>query len=1052
MALYQPSMIVPDVRNGIGFGVADTTRNWTISWRVNGQSAMTAYQIDFYSNDAASTLIYSTGRLTDGCPFFGTLPDGTMQSFSRIMPAITLLAPGGSYKFTITQWWSAEDSITQNSASVFLARTKPTISIDEIGDAGVIGAQSYTFTGSYSQAQGDLLNWFRWQIADAANLDELLFDSGSISGTMDMQTTFDGFFSGRQYAVRLTAQTHSGADADTGWVLFNVYYGVPSPSDDLTAACADGTNAVIVKWTMGEGTLITPIQLGTLIYNGALQTPNFDNYDPTQLILSGQTSAVNAGTYTAAFTPTSGYDWLVANAGSWSIYRGDQNNRLTHLATVPAEGGQLYDYGAASQQGPYTYYAFPLDEDGNVMDAPIQSNEINPCYQSWSLMECEDNGDGFTVVEEYLFRYNFTSEAIGNNNTPTINENFTRYPSVQKSPQNYRGGALTGLIGTVDREANYSDTLTLRQKLFNLSTTTRALFLKSRKGDLIKIAVAEPVEAKITDDTAEQQQSVTVRWVEIGEAGNVLKLTALDSASGGLDSGSPELVLDPNYVIGNVGDTFTVSAYWRGNGALSANPASGTSVSISQATLTVSKGDSGTEVIPVSVSQTAQYDAQTVPLTVQALAVEYLAVPTQSGTLAYNGSAQSPEWSGYDSAKMTVGGQTDGINAGNYEATFTPLPGYEWVGGGSGARTALWSIGKASPALTVSPASLNIAPNGTATASAIWQGDGVLSASSGAGATASVSGSTVTVSAGDATASITVTVSTAETANYAAGSAEISVTIAESARVNIPTQNGTLTYNGSVQSPAWNNYDTGKMTVSGTTSGTNAGNYTASFTLNAGYFWEDGTAGIKNVLWSIAKASPNLSILPAELTLTLGESKTITATWNGTGVLRASSTSGTVATATVSGGTSVAVSGGAAGRSQISISVSETQNYSGEERYAWVEVSGGGSGSDPIWCVVSNNGQDTLYMYISDGDPGSDSTKILIADPGQTEEFEMPGSGGLVAVCDSGGSLQNGSGSAVAVQSSMNASNVYYKPVSPATQYGVPKTYVIQRGGTFTWQ
>ncbi len=1042
MALYQPSMIVPDVRNGIGFGVADTSRNWSISWHVNGSSAMVAYQIDFYTNDSASTLVYSTGKLTDGCPFYGTLPDGTMQSFAHQMPAITLLTAGNSYKFVITQWWTENDSVVQNSASVFLARSKPSLSIDEIGTSGLINTQTYTFTGNYSQAQGDVLNWFRWRIADADNLNDLLYDSGSISGTMNIQTTFDGFFTGKQYAVRLNVQTQSGAEVDTGWVLFGVDYGEPTLSDELTVECGNGTNAVIVKWSLDSGgTLETPDQIGTLTYNGAIQTPTFDNYDPSQLTMTGQSSAVNAGTYTVAFTPNDGYNWIIADAKGWSIYRSDSDGRFTHVATVPAGNGQLYDYGAASRQGPYTYYAFPLDENGNVMDAPLQSAPISPCFQSWSLMECEENGDGYTVVEEYLFRYNFTSEAVSNNNTPTISENFTRYPTVQKSPQNYRGGSLSGLIGTVDGMAKYSDTLKLRQKLFGLSTTTRTLFLKSRKGDLIKVAVSEPIEAKMADETFEQQQSVTIRWVEIGEINKVLKLTALDSASGDVDNGSPELTLDPNYVVGNVGDTFTVTAYWRGNGVLSAAPGSGTSVNIASQTLTVSKGVSGTEVIPVSVSQTAQYDAQTVPLTVQALAVEYLAVPTQSGTLTYNGSAQSPTWSGYDPNKMTMSGTMSGTNAGDYSVTFTPVAGYEWIGGGIDARSVTWVIAKASPQLTVSPVEMSVAYGASATATATWLGDGTLSATSGAGATVSVSGATITVTGGSSDAEVVITVSTSETSNYLNGSSTISVTVSEISLVTIPTQSGTLTYSGSAQSPTWNNYDATKMVLSGTTTATNAGNYVATFTLNSGYTWEDETTGIKNVSWSIAKASPNLSVSPAEIEMEVGEIATVTATWSGNGVLSASSESGSIATATVSGNT-IMVSGGSNGITAVWASISETQNYSGDTRGVYVEVTGSSSG-ETVQCTITNTTSDALLIK-SENDFGSYGTIVL----GESEEtIELPLYGMIVVGYQSGAGLFNGTGRATPFMNNLVAG----KLTGDWYRY-TPLTYVVTRGGTFTWR
>ncbi len=87
--------------------------------------------------------------------------------------------------------------------------------------------------------------------------------------------------------------------------------------------------------------------------------------------------------------------------------------------------------------------------------------------------------------------------------------------------------------------------------------------------------------------------------------------------------------------------------------------------------------------------------------------------------------------------------------------------------------------------------------------------------------------------------------------------------------VAIPVQNGTLKYNTVNQSPSWNNYDNTKMVLSGITTAKNAGNYTAIFTLISDYVWEDGTIESKNVVWTISKGTPVISISPSTLRLSL---------------------------------------------------------------------------------------------------------------------------------------------------------------------------------------
>lgn len=86
--------------------------------------------------------------------------------------------------------------------------------------------------------------------------------------------------------------------------------------------------------------------------------------------------------------------------------------------------------------------------------------------------------------------------------------------------------------------------------------------------------------------------------------------------------------------------------------------------------------------------------------------ITIITVPSQSGTLTYNGNSQSPSWTGYSSTTMTLGGTTSGTNAGSYNATFTPTTNYRWSDGTVTAKTVAWSIGKAAGSLSISPTSL----------------------------------------------------------------------------------------------------------------------------------------------------------------------------------------------------------------------------------------------------------------------------------------------------------------------------------------------------------
>lgn len=158
--------------------------------------------------------------------------------------------------------------------------------------------------------------------------------------------------------------------------------------------------------------------------------------------------------------------------------------------------------------------------------------------------------------------------------------------------------------------------------------------------------------------------------------------------------------------------------------------------------------------------------------------------------------------------------------------------------------------------------------------------------------------------------------------------AQQAVTV-QKANITVPTQSGSLTYNGGPQSPTWSNYDTAEMTIGGVTSGTNAGSYNAQFSLKdtVGTQWADGTTGDKTVAWSIQKAAGSLSLSPTSMTLDADNpSKAITVTRSGTGAISAQSSNPDVASVSVSGN-QVTVTGHENGDVTVTVNVAADSNY-----------------------------------------------------------------------------------------------------------------------------
>ena len=297
----------------------------------------------------------------------------------------------------------------------------------------------------------------------------------------------------------------------------------------------------------------------------------------------------------------------------------------------------------------------------------------------------------------------------------------------------------------------------------------------------------------------------------------------------------------------------------------------------------------------VEAAQNAQDAADAALEAVNSIAFTINVVPTQNGTLTYNGSAQSPSWNSYDPNALTLGGVTTGTNAGTYTATFTPKDKYQWSDGSKTAREVTWTIGRAS--------------------------------------------------------------------------------------MPVPSQSGSLTYTGAAQSPTWANYDSGKMTLGGTTSGTNAGSYNATFTPGANYKWNDGTTNAKTVAWTIGKAAGSLSLNKSSISLNVSKmSDTITVTRAGNGTISAVSNATGVASVSVSGNV-VTVTGKAKGNATVTVSVAAGTNHTAPaSKTCSVSVTLPTSTlSDNDWATirqVSSAGQGANYWAVGDMKPITINGKV----------------------------------------------------------------------------
>lgn len=213
-----------------------------------------------------------------------------------------------------------------------------------------------------------------------------------------------------------------------------------------------------------------------------------------------------------------------------------------------------------------------------------------------------------------------------------------------------------------------------------------------------------------------------------------------------------------------------------------------------------------------------------------------------------------------------------------------------------------------------------------------------------------------------------------------------------------PSATGTLTYTGSAQSPNWSDYDADKMDIGGTTSATNAGTYTTTFTPKDGYVWQDGTDAAYSVSWTIGKAAGKVTLSQTSVTLGTNSSTTVTISRLGDGALSATGTISVTQVAYRISGTTLTITSAASTdvTQVITVTAAESANYTAASATCTVAV--------PVSYTITITGQSgyganaeitingTVYTP-------SKTTRTLTAAKGTQLTCEVSGTSSEYATC-----------------------------------------------------
>jgi hypothetical protein len=145
----------------------------------------------------------------------------------------------------------------------------------------------------------------------------------------------------------------------------------------------------------------------------------------------------------------------------------------------------------------------------------------------------------------------------------------------------------------------------------------------------------------------------------------------------------------------------------------------------------------------------------------------------------------------------------------------------------------------------------------------------------------------------------------------------------------VPSQSGVLTFNGSTQSPQWNDFDNSQLNIGGIASGINAAIYTATFSPRTGFIWWDGTSTAKNVEWTIGKAAGSLELSRTAIELNSDNlSDSFIVTRAGDGIISIQSSDESVVSVVLDGSTVIVNNvNQTTGTAVITVSVAEGTNH-----------------------------------------------------------------------------------------------------------------------------
>lgn len=204
---------------------------------------------------------------------------------------------------------------------------------------------------------------------------------------------------------------------------------------------------------------------------------------------------------------------------TFSIYRLESGGvTLSPISSKNNNKLSIVDYNVRNQKT-YQYYIFKEDETS--ISKALLSNKITTCWWDYSvsgltLVDSETNTYKINTNDVWLFESNIASDSTSQVFSKTTYENLTQFPQISTGKTNYSSGSFSGLIGHVENNL-YKEDASLIEKWNDFCTNNQLKLYKDRKGHRYIVDITS-TSAQIADETREQATTVSVSWIQVGNA------------------------------------------------------------------------------------------------------------------------------------------------------------------------------------------------------------------------------------------------------------------------------------------------------------------------------------------------------------------------------------------------------------------------------------------------------------------------------------------------------------------------------------------------------